>query len=101
MGLMRSGPERCPSCGQIVGAERRPLTRRQFQVLELIRQSLRERGVAPKLTELRDSLGLRSEATVHELLTALEAKGYVRREFNRERGLTLVGEEPAASAVTS
>lgn len=91
------GLEKCPTCGHVLSVERRPLTKRQLQVLALIRSHVSSHGVSPTLRELARALDVRSDGTVHELLSALEAKGYIRREFNCERGISLLP-EPAEMA---
>lgn len=68
----------------------RPLTRRQYEVLEFIESYYNEWGYAPTLEEIRAALGLASVATVHKHLRALEQKGAVRREWNRTRSVELV-----------
>ena len=46
-------------------------------------------GYAPSLPEIAKEFGLKSVATVHEHLTTLEAKGYIRRNPNQPRGIEL------------
>lgn len=87
-------PATCPTCGHALSVGRVPLTLQQQRVLALVRRSIAERGIAPTLKELADELGLSSSVTVHELLKALEAKGYVHRTRKRPRGITLL-DEPA------
>lgn len=55
------------------------LSRKQRRVLELVEAHFASDNCAPTLRQLADALGLRSIATVHEHLTALESKGYVSR----------------------
>ena len=49
--------------------------KRQKEILDLITNSVNKYGYAPTLTEIAQSLGLSSLATVHEHLSALEKKG--------------------------
>lgn len=74
------------------------LTERQNEAYEFIRGFLRERGKPPTLREIGSALGIRSSNGVHKLITALEQKGYVRREAHAARGLSLVdaGDDPYA-----
>jgi repressor LexA len=69
------------------------LTRRQQETLRAIERFRARRGYAPSLDELRKILGLRSVATVHKHVTALEAKGRIRRLRRRSRAL-----EPVAAS---
>jgi repressor LexA len=68
------------------------LTERQQQVLELIRRSVRRRGVAPTLAEIAEELGFRSTASAQKQIAYLERKGFVRRVPNQARGLVLLGD---------
>jgi repressor LexA len=63
------------------------LTRRQKQVLDVILRFLEENGYSPSYEEVASGLGLASLATVHKHISALEAKGYLRRAFNQSRSL--------------
>lgn len=68
-----------------------PLTRRQKQVLDFIARYQSEQGYSPSYEEIAEALGLASLATVHKHISALEAKGYLRRSFNQSRSLELTG----------
>ncbi len=66
------------------------LTERQNEVYEFVRSYLRDRNKPPTLKEIGRGLGIRSTNGVYKLLSALEAKGYIRREKHVARGITLV-----------
>jgi len=74
------------------------MTRRQHQTLRAIERFRARHGYAPSLDELRRALGLRSVATVHKHVAALEAKGKVRRLRGRSRALELVSAPAAVQA---
>jgi len=67
-----------------------PLTARQRQVLEHIAASIRHHGIVPSVREIGQALGMRSPSTVHQHLTALERKGYIRRDGDRMRVLEVL-----------
>ncbi|MDR7493788.1 MAG: transcriptional repressor LexA [Armatimonadota bacterium] len=67
-----------------------PLTDRQRQVLEHIAASIRRSGIVPSVREIGSALGMRSPSTVHQHLTALERKGYIRRAGDRMRVLEVL-----------
>jgi repressor LexA len=70
------------------------LTKRQREILEFIRFFQRKRGYAPSLEEIAGHFGLAAVSTVHEHLTNLTEKGYLRRGWNRARSIEpLVGGE--------
>lgn len=66
------------------------LTRKQFQLLQLIDQHIRASGFAPSFEEMRAALGLRSKSGVHRLITALEERGFLRRQPHRARALEVL-----------
>ncbi len=65
----------------------RGLTPRQFQVLEYIRTSIKDRGYPPTLREIGTHMGIRSTNGVNDHLRALENKGYLTREDMKSRSL--------------
>ncbi len=67
------------------------LTRRQREVLDVIRSFLAANGYSPSLQEIGRELGLSSAATVHKHVSHLVAKGYVRRGWNQNRSIELAG----------
>jgi repressor LexA len=67
-----------------------PLTRRQHEILEYVRQHIDDNGYAPSFEEISERFGFRSLATVHEHLTNLERKGYIRRSHNESRAIEIV-----------
>lgn len=71
------------------------LTPRQQRVLTVIRESLGSRGYPPSMREIGERVGLTSSSSVAHQLRTLEDKGYIRRDPNRPRALT-VAEVPEA-----
>lgn len=67
-----------------------PITERQRQVLEHIATSIRRHGIVPSVREIGQALGMRSPSTVHQHLTALERKGYIKRDGDRMRVLEVL-----------
>ena len=76
-----------------------PLTKRQKEILDFIESFLDENGYSPSFEEIAEAFGYASLATVHEHLTNLERKGYIRRSYNESRSLELVREDAAGYAV--
>lgn len=66
------------------------LTRKQRELLLLIRDRLAEEGVPPSFDEMKDSLGLRSKSGIHRLITGLEERGFIKRLPHRARALEIV-----------
>ena len=67
-----------------------PLTRRQREILDFISAQISEQGYAPSFEEIAKRFTFRSLATVHEHLTNLERKGYIRRAHNESRGIEVI-----------
>ena len=75
------------------------LTRRQREVLDVIRSLIEQNGYSPSLEEIGAQLGLSSVATVHKHVTHLVQKGLVRRTWNQNRSIELVESPEGPAAV--
>jgi len=72
-------------------ADTRPaLTTRQKRILEVIEGHVTEHGYPPSLRELGAAVGLGSSSSVAHQLTVLQARGYLRRDSNKPRALTVI-----------
>src|SRR3989442_14627611 len=67
-----------------------PVTGPQREILDYIAKHLEEKGYAPSFEEIARQFGFQSLATVHEHLTNLERKGYIRRTHNESRAIEVV-----------
>lgn len=76
-----------------------PLTRRQREILDYLKEFIDERGYAPSLDEIGGRFGLSSLATVHKHLMNLQEKGFIRRTWNRSRSVELVQARTGGRAV--
>lgn len=65
------------------------LTKRQQQVLQLIRQRLADEGSPPTRAEIANALGLHSANTAEAHLRALAKKGYIELLAGRNRNIRL------------
>jgi len=66
------------------------LTRKQKDLLYLIRDRLVADGVPPSFDEMKVELGLRSKSGIHRLITGLEERGFIRRLPHRARALEIL-----------
>ncbi|NEV64748.1 transcriptional repressor LexA [Thiorhodococcus minor] len=66
-----------------------PLTRRQHQILEFLKDNAEHFEQAPTLDELCACLGLRSRGSLHKHIRALIAEGYVEHMNGRRSGVRL------------
>jgi repressor LexA len=71
-------------------ARQRPLTERQRRVLQVIAESIRNRGRPPTLREIGERLGIASTNGVRDHLQALIEKGYLRRDGRSARGIQVL-----------
>jgi repressor LexA len=76
-----------------------PLTKRQKEILDHIGEFIEDRGYAPSFEEIAEHFGYSSLATVHEHLSNLERKGYIRKAYNESRSIELVESESAPATV--
>lgn len=65
------------------------LTPKQKKVLDFVKKYSAKHDFAPSLQEIGKHLGVNSPATVHEHLAALESKGFLTREKNQKRAITV------------
>lgn len=70
---------------------REPLTRVEEELYQFLLDFLAEHTYQPSVREIGRALRIPSTKSVADLLTALERKGYVRKEHGRSRGVSLVG----------
>lgn len=75
------------------------LTKRQREILDFIEGFVRFRGYSPSFEEIAENFGYRSLATVHEHLSNLQAKGYIKKNYNESRSIELVDADLRIAAV--
>lgn len=75
-----------------------PLTRKQREILDFLGQCIARQGFAPSFEEIAEQFGYQSLATVHEHLTNLERKGYIRRSYNESRSIEVLPERGSIGA---
>jgi repressor LexA len=76
-----------------------PLTKRQKEILDFITGFIDEQGYAPSFEEIAKAFGYSSLATVHEHLSNLERKGYIRKSYNESRSIETVPEDGSPTAM--
>lgn len=80
-----------------MAAGRRPLTRRQRQIYDYVRDFVAAQGYSPSLEEIGAHFGLSSVATVHKHVQHLAEKGYLRKAWNRSRSIEPLDDGDAAA----
>ncbi len=79
--------------------QKKPLTKKQREILDFVTEFADEHGYAPSFEEIAEHFGLSSLATVHEHLENLRAKGYIRKGYNESRSIEVVPAEIRLTAV--
>jgi repressor LexA len=70
----------------------RPLTTRQQQIFDLIREKISETGMPPTRAEIADFFGFKSANAAEEHLKALAKKGFIEMLPGTSRGIRLAEE---------
>ena len=63
------------------------LTPRQREILNVISQSMQDRGYPPSVREIGEAVGLNSPSTVHNHLNTLQKMGFLRRDPTTPRAI--------------
>ena len=79
----------------------RKITKRQQQIYDFIKEYQQEKGYPPSVREMASAVGLSSPSTVHAHLSALEARGLLKRAlelFNEDGSSVSISksDEPTA-----
>jgi repressor LexA len=67
-----------------------PLTKRRREIYDYLAAYLHEKGYAPSLGEIGARFGFSAPSTTHAHLQKLVDKGYIRRHWNKSRGIELI-----------
>lgn len=65
------------------------LTKKQKQVFDFIKTYKSENGISPTIEEIRKGLNLKAVSTIHGHLKTLEEKGFISRDDDSPRNLSL------------
>ena len=76
-----------------------PLTKRQREILSYLSEYAEENGYAPSFDEIARRFDYKSLATVHEHLSNLERKGYIKRSYNESRAIEILPSDVFPKAV--
>lgn len=81
------------------------ITEKQQEILQYIEESVAKMGYPPSVREIGQAVRLKSTASVHDHLQALEDQGFIRRNSAKPRAITVIGRghtsaDPAPTAPT-
>ena len=72
--------------------ENRPITKKQEEILNYIKDEILERGFPPAVREICQAVGLKSTSSVHSHRESLEKNGYIRRDPTKPRAIEILDE---------
>ena len=72
--------------------ENRPITKKQEEILNYIKDEILERGFPPAVREICQAVGLNSTSSVPSHLESLEKNGYIRRDPTKPRAIEILDE---------
>ncbi len=75
------------------------LTKRQREILNFLSAYTEQNGYAPSFEEIARQFNYNSLATVHEHLSNLERKGYIKRSYNESRAIEILPSEVFPKAI--
>ena len=78
----------------------RKITKRQQQIYDFIKEYQQEKGYPPSVREMASAVGLSSPSTVHAHLSALEARGLLKRDATKPRALELFDEDGSSVSIS-
>ena len=78
----------------------RKITKRQQQIYDFIKEYQQEKGYPPSVREMASAVGLSSPSTVHAHLSALEARGLLKRDATKPRALELFNEDGSSVSIS-
>ena len=70
------------------------LTKRQKEILDFVQSYQKKKGISPSLKEIGRHFHLSSLSTAHHHLKSLQEKGYLYKEENRPRAISVSESEP-------
>ncbi|MEK3989666.1 MULTISPECIES: transcriptional repressor LexA [Robertmurraya] len=75
------------------------LSKRQVDILEYIKEEVKQKGYPPSVREIGEAVGLASSSTVHGHLARLESKGYIRRDPTKPRAIEILDLDEVVSNI--
>lgn len=85
---LKDHASRCTSCGARLGSQHGlPLTTAQAKIYAFLDRYIRRNGYAPTFAAIAEHFEYNTLATVHEHLTHLENKGWIKRQYNTQQSI--------------
>ena len=75
------------------------ISKRQYAILEFIKQEVKDKGYPPSVREIAEAVGLLSSSTVHGHLDRLEKKGFIRRDPTKPRAIEILNQDSDSNVI--
>jgi repressor LexA len=76
------------------------ITTRQQRILDVIAETVRDRGYPPTVREIGEAVGLTSSSSVHAQIANLERMGLLRKDATKPRAMALSADDHRPRSVT-
>lgn len=78
------------SSGQTSEHNRGPISKKQQEILDYLKQQILEKGYPPSVREIGEAVHLKSTSSVHAHLESLEKNGYIRKDPSKPRAIEIL-----------
>ena len=85
--------DRFPKDGMGKKMAKNKITAKQEEILNYIKAEILDHGYPPAVRDICEAVHLKSTSSVHAHLSALENKGYIRRDPTKPRAIEIIDEE--------
>lgn len=72
---------------------RKPLSKKQQEILDFMKKEILERGFPPSVREIGKAVHLKSTSSVHAHLETLEKYGYIRKDATKPRAIEIIDDD--------
>lgn len=70
--------------------DKNSLSQKQQEILDFIKHAIAVKGYPPSVREICSAVGLKSTSSVHDHLSKLEKKGYIRKDPTKPRAIEIL-----------
>lgn len=81
------------SSSQSSDHNRGPISRKQQEILDYLKQQILEKGYPPSVREIGEAVHLKSTSSVHAHLESLEKNGYIRKDPSKPRAIEILDDD--------
>lgn len=81
------------SSSKSINPNGRPISRKQQEILDYIKEEILIRGFPPSVREICEAVHLKSTSSVHAHLESLEKNGYIRKDPTKPRAIEVLDDD--------